>query len=61
MIFIINVIKTGVLYVIFLSLWAFEVLISLGGTLEITVDHVLDFVLMLKKEAQIMLEQITFP
>lgn len=66
MIIIINVIKTVVysVWYFYLCLWAFEGFISLGRTLVITVDHILDFVLilMLKKEkAQIMLEQITFP
>lgn len=65
-IIIINVIKTVVYYLwyFYLCLWAFEGLISLGGTSVITVNHILDFVLilMLKKEkAQTMLEQITFP
>ena len=66
MIITINIIKTVVYYVwyFYICLWAFEGFISLGGTLVITADHILDFVLilMLKKEkAQIMLEQITFP
>lgn len=48
----------------YLCLGTFEGFIPLGGSLIITVDHILDFVLilMLKKEkAQIMLEQTTFP
>lgn len=67
MIIIINVIKTVAYYVwyFYLCLWTYyEGFISLGGTLVITVDHILDFVLILmlkKAKAQIMLEQITFP